>query len=459
MSAPFMSLDAKLTSRNATVSVIGLGYVGLPLAVAFAEAGFKVVGIDINAERVGAVNRRESYIGDVPDSALESVMSPAARVFSELSPQSASERKGWLTATSDFEGLADSDIAIVCVPTPLSKTKDPDISHIVAVTREIAQRLHPGMLVILESTTYPGTTEEIILPSLQRSNGRSLEAGRDFFLAFSPERIDPGRKDWTIYNTPKVVGGVTRQCTLLAAKLYGCAIKTVVPVSGPKVAEMVKLLENTFRATNIAMANEMAIMCERLGIDVWEVIETAKTKPFGFMPFYPGPGLGGHCIPIDPRYLAWKLRSLNYNPRLIQVAEEINSAMPEYVLGRIADALNGHRKPLKGSRVLALGAAYKANVGDVRDSPALDIIHLLRTKGADVAYNDPYIPQIDVQGVPMRSVELTEQALSAADCVAILAGHRDYQWDWIAKHSKLIVDTRNAVSNRLAISNGNVVKL
>ncbi len=437
-----MKLLHKIESRHATVAVIGLGYVGLPLAIAFAEAGFPVVGLDIDTERIAAINRGESYVSDVPSATL-------ARYV--LSSPSANRANG-LFATTDYDALYDTDAVIICVPTPLGKTKDPDMSHIIAATDEIARRLHRDMLIVLESTTYPGTTEELILPRLQTGRrewgGDSREpewvVGRDFYLAFSPERIDPGRKDWTIYNTPKVIGGMTPRCLKVARALYQCAIQEIVPVSSPRVAEMVKLLENTFRAVNIALVNEVAIMCDRLGIDVWEVVEAAKTKPFGFMPFYPGPGLGGHCIPIDPQYLAWKLKTVNYNARFIQLAGEINFGMPQYVLGKIADALNDAGKPINGSRILILGVAYKADVGDLRESPALDLIHLLEEKGALVSYHDPYVPRFDVDGLDMACVDLNRQTLQEADCVVITAAHSSYDWDWIVANSRLIVDTRNA---------------
>jgi len=328
----------------------------------------------------------------------------------------------------------------------------------VTVVGEIARRLQPGMLIVLESTTYPGTTEELVLPSLQNARGQTFQVGRDFFLAFSPERIDPGQSDWTVRNTPKVIGGVTPHCLEVARSLYESTIERVVPVSSPKVAEMVKLLENTFRAVNIALVNEVAIMCDRLGIDVWEVIEAAKTKPFGFMPFYPGPGLGGHCIPIDPHYLAWKLKTLNYNARFIQLAAEINFSMPQYVLGKIADALNEEGRALKGSRVLILGVTYKADVGDLRESPALDLMHLLREKGAEVVYHDPHVPQLEVDGLVMTGVTLDRESLRRADCVVITAPHRSYDWAWVVENSRLVVDTRNATKGVEAHS-ARVVKL
>lgn len=450
-------LATKIKKRTAVISVIGLGYVGLPLACAFAEAGFRVMGIDTNAARVDGVNRGESYIQDIPSELLDRLTGHSAKgVAVGQSPEG--KRLGRLFATTDQSILRGSDIAIVCVPTPLSQTKEPDLGYIVSAADQIAKYLHPGMLVVLESTTYPGTTEEVILPRLQKANGNSFTVGEDFFLAFSPERIDPGRQDWTLYNTPKVIGGVSQSCQEISQSLYRCAIKTVIPVSSPKVAEMTKLLENTFRATNIALVNEIAIICDRLGIDVWEVIESAKTKPFGFMPFYPGPGLGGHCIPIDPQYLAWKLKTLNYNPRFIQLAEEVNFGMPDYVLGKISDALNDDCKPLKGSKVLVLGVAYKPDVSDVRDSPAIDLIQLLRAKGAQVTFHDPHVARLDVENLSMAGIELGQKALENSDCVAIITDHTSYDWQWILEHSTLVMDTRNATKG-IAPGACRVVKL
>lgn len=462
-----MDLVDKIETRTAVVSIIGLGQVGLPLAVAFAEAGFRVMGIDVDESRVRAINRGESYVQDAPSETMARLTSHVPRSMSNV------QRANRLSATTDYDALYDVDAAIICVPTPLSKTKDPDMSYIIAATDEVAQRLHRGMLIILESTTYPGTTEELVLPRLedgyarQQTSGdgqvaevgrRESAVGRDFFLAFSPERIDPGRKDWTVRNTPKVIGGVTPRCLEVARALYECAIEEVVPVSSPKMAEMVKLLENTFRGVNIALINEMAMMCDRLGIDIWEAIEAAKTKPFGFMPFYPGPGLGGHCIPVDPQYLAWKLKTLNYNARFIQLATEINLAMPQYVLGKIADALNEKGKPLRGSQVLILGVTYKADVGDLRESPALDLMHLLREKGAEVAYHDPYVPRLEVGGLAMAAVTLDREALQKADCVVIATAHNSYDWGWVMENSRLVVDTRNATRS-VAANPGRVVKL
>ena len=379
------------------------------------------------------INRGESYIPDISRDALAAVSSRYVA-------------SGTLSATSEYSALDSADAVIVCVPSPLSKTKDPDLSYIVAATDEVANRLRPGMLVVLESTTYPGTTEEVILPRLRQSNGNKFHPGQDFFLAFSPERIDPGRTDWTISNTPKVIGGSTPACLEVARMLYETIVETIVPVSSPKEAEMVKLLENTFRATNIALVNEVAIMCDRLGVDVWEVIDAAKTKPFGFMPFYPGPGLGGHCIPVDPQYLAWKLRTLNYNARFVQLAEEINLGMPGYVVDKVSNALNEKGKMLKGSQVLTLGVAYKADVTDYRESPALDVIDLLLEKGVVARYHDPYVPHVEMETLSLSSVELDAHNLEEADCVIIATAHSNYDWNWVLEHSSLVVDTRNATA-------------
>jgi UDP-N-acetyl-D-glucosamine dehydrogenase len=420
----------KIKTRQAVVAIIGLGYVGLPLAVAFAKAGFRVVGIDVNQSLVDTLNQGNSHISDVSSETIQQLVAAQK-----------------LEATTNYDVLNTADAVIICVPTPLGKTKDPDLSFVVASVDDIARRLHPGMLVVMESTTYPGTTEELILPHLQQANGQTFKVGTDFFLAFSPERIDPGREDWMVQNTPKVIGGMTPSCLAVAQALYECAIEQVVPVSSPRVAEMVKLLENTFRAVNIALVNEVAIMCDRLGIEVWEVIDAAKTKPFGFMSFYPGPGLGGHCIPIDPEYLAWKLKTLNYNARFIQLAAEVNFGMPEYVRDKIVDALNEESKALKGSQVLVLGVTYKENVGDLRESPALDLIHLLQAKGAEVIYHDPYVPELNEDDLAMTGVTLDQAMLQQTDCVVITAAHSDYDWHWIVENSKLVIDTRNATRN------------
>ncbi len=464
--SPFATLADKICRCQAKVSIIGLGYVGLPLAVVFAEAGYSVVGIDIDRSRVDKINRGESDISDVPSESLSRLTSSYEMPSNGSMPDGGEQSVGKLTATCDFDVLEDADVAIVCVPTPLGKTRDPDTSYIASAAEDIARYLHPGMLVVLESTTYPGTTEEVILPRLERANYRgsddkqscALSVGTDFFLAFSPERIDPGRTDWTVHNTPKVVGGMTPACTELTKALYERAIQNVVPVSSPRVAEMVKLLENTFRATNIALVNEIAIICDRLGVSVWEVINAAKTKPFGYMPFYPGPGLGGHCIPIDPQYLAWKMKTLNYNARFIQLAEEINFGMPAYVAGKVADALNEDGKPLKDSQILVLGVAYKADVSDVRESPALEIIRLLQQKKAEVSYHDPYVAELRADGISMSSVSLDLEKLKESDCVVITTAHKSYDWKWVVEHSKLVVDTRNA-TEEIAEDIGRVLKL
>ena len=443
---PSERLRRRIAEKKAVISVVGLGYVGLPLAVTFAEAGFRIFGVDTDQSRVDSVNSGRSHIQDVPSATV-------GRLALE----------GRLTATTNYDMVAESDATLICVPTPLSKTKEPDVSYIASAARCISPRLREGMLVVLESTTYPGSTEELLMPLLMEKSPKKLDAGKNFFLAFSPERVDPGRRDWTISNTPKVLGGVTPTCTDVASHLYGSVIDRVVPVSSSKTAEMVKLLENTFRATNIALANEMAIMCERLGVDVWEIIDAASTKPFGFMPFYPGPGLGGHCIPIDPQYLVWKMRTLGYSPRFIQLADEINSAMPYRVVEKITHALGTESKPLNGSKILVLGVAYKPDVSDTRESPALDLIHLLKQKGALVAYHDPHVPTIRESGLHMNSVGTTENpplndALSASDCVVVVTNHTAYDWKVIAKHSRMIVDTRNAIPNGDA-TNAKVFKL
>lgn len=427
----------KIESRAARVGIVGLGYVGLPLAVAFAEAGFQVVGVDVDERKIVALAEGQSYIEDVPDETLAPLV-----------------RSGRLTASTDYAALAQVDTISICVPTPLRKTKDPDISYIIYAADEIARYGATGKLIVLESTTYPGTTEEIILPRLV-SNGD--EVGRDFFLAFSPERIDPGRTDYTVYTTPKVIGGMTPGCLEVSLALYGTIVQQPVPVSSPAAAEMVKLLENTFRAVNIGLVNEVALMCDKLGLNVWEVVEAAATKPYGFMPFYPGPGLGGHCIPIDPIYLSWKLRTLNYTARFIELAAEVNSHMPDYVVSKVADGLNEEAKAIKGSRVLVIGVAYKPNVSDLRESPALDVIHLLQGKGALVSYHDPYVPDLRHEGISLESVDLNEETLRAADCVVVVTDHDVCDWGFVADHASLIVDTRNAMKRQEA--SGRVVRL
>ena len=419
-------LKDKIITKTAHVGVVGLGYVGLPLAVEFAQAGFSVTGIDIDAAKAAAINRGESYIQDIPTSALAPLV-----------------KAGKLKATTDFAAVNSLDTVNICVPTPLRKTKDPDMSYIVNACQEIAKHLHPGTLMILESTTYPGTTDELMLPMFEKPG---FKVGADFFLCFSPERVDPGNAKYQTKNIPKVVGGITPACTEVGALFYGQALEIVVPVSSTRVAEMVKLLENTFRMINIGLANEIALMCDRMEIDVWEVIDAAATKPFGFMPFYPGPGLGGHCIPIDPFYLSWKTKQAGIEARFIELAGHINGSMPQFVLDKIQNALNDHRKPLKGSTVHVLGVAYKRDIDDVRESPALDIIHLLGKRGAKVTYSDPFVELLRADGaVPeMASVDPVEGS-AAADCVVIVTDHRKFDYAKIVERAKLIVDTRNAL--------------
>ncbi|MCU0488751.1 MAG: nucleotide sugar dehydrogenase [Anaerolineales bacterium] len=431
-----------LQDHTARVAVLGLGYVGLPLAVVFAEAGFHVTGIDPDQRKVTTINRGESHIQDVPTAQV-------ARLVAE----------GRLQATTDFSALQNADAVSICVPTPLRKTGDPDLSFILDATQELAKFMHPGMVIVLESTTYPGTTREILLPKLGDEKG--LVAGESFFLGFSPERVDPGRKDWTTINTPKVIGGITPHCSEIAAAWYSQALQNVVPVSSAEVAEMAKLLENTFRMINIGLVNEMAIMCNRLGVDVWEVIEAAATKPFGFMKFTPGPGLGGHCIPIDPLYLSWKLRALNYNARFIELASEINTSMPRYVVNLVQDGLNQQSRALRGSRVLVLGVAYKPDIDDLRESPALDIIGLLEQKGAIVTYHDPFIPTIRHDGMEMNSVPDYQAAARASDCVVIVTNHAQYDYPAllkIAESGPVMIDTRNALG-KIAKNHPKVVRL
>jgi UDP-N-acetyl-D-glucosamine dehydrogenase len=412
--------------------------VGIPLAVEFAKGGLDVIGLDVVEDRVRDINSGRSPVLDVSDAAIAELV--------------ASKR---LRATTDFDALSDVDAACICVPTPLRKSQDPDISYIVAAVEEIAKRIHPGLLVVLESTTYPGTTDELVLPRLADGG---LRVGEDFYLAFSPERVDPGNTRYTTRNTPKVIGGVTPRCTERAVELYRHAVNEIVPVSGARVAEMVKLLENTFRAINIGMVNELAIMCDRLDVDVWEVINAAKTKPFGFMPFYPGPGLGGHCIPIDPQYLSWKLRTVNYTARFIELATAINSSMPLYVAGKVADALNEKQKSVRGSRILVLGVAYKKDVGDIRESPALDVMGLLKKKGALLSYADPYVPSLDFLGEPLQSYDL-EQGVARFDCVLIVTDHSAFNYETILEQAPLVFDTRNATAGYPAPSTCTVVRL
>jgi UDP-N-acetyl-D-glucosamine dehydrogenase len=433
------SLLEKIRQRTAHVAVLGLGYVGLPLATVFAEAGFQVTGIDPDSEKVQALNRGESYIKDV---STEEV----ARLVSA----------GKLSGSTDFAVLAGVDAVSICVPTPLRKTGDPDLSFIISAAEQLARFLHPGMIIVLESTTYPGTTREILLPRLSEISG--LTVGQDFFLAFSPERVDPGRTDWTTINTPKVIGGITQDCCEVSSAWYCQALQTVVQVSSTEVAEMAKLLENTFRMINIGLVNEMALMCDRLDIDVWEVIDAAATKPFGFMKFTPGPGLGGHCIPIDPLYLSWKLRALKYTAHFIELASEINTSMPRHVVGKVQDALNLHGKAFNGSQVLVLGVAYKPDIDDLRESPALDVIGLIQQKGAKVLYHDPFVPRLVEEGVVMESVPDLMEAVRTVDCVVIITNHSQYDYPAILAESSMVVDTRNALGS-LGKNNPKVVRL
>jgi UDP-N-acetyl-D-glucosamine dehydrogenase len=427
-------IEDRIRNRTATVGVLGLGYVGLPLAVEFAEAGFHVIGIDIGAQKVGRLNRGDSYVQDVPSSQLRALTDSAR-----------------LHATTDFNVLDQLDTVNICVPTPLGKSKDPDMSYIDSACREIAKHLHPGMLVLLESTTYPGTTEEFVLPMLEAGG---LRAGKDFYLCFSPERVDPGNPDYQTRNIPKVVGGVTPECSELGALFYRQALSHVVPVSSSRVAEMVKLLENTYRMINIGMVNEFAILCSRLSIDVWEVIDAAATKPFGFMPFYPGPGLGGHCIPIDPFYLSWKTRQAGVEARFIELAGYINGQMPHFVVDKVQTALNDQSKPVRGSRIHILGVAYKRDIDDLRESPALDIIHLLQARGANVVYSDPHIPSIHADGIDLQAVGPEE--ISLADCAVIVTDHHAFDYAQLLEAAPLIVDTRNALKR---FSSSKIVRL
>ncbi|HZD41800.1 MAG TPA: nucleotide sugar dehydrogenase [Terriglobales bacterium] len=421
------TIRRNIESRRATAAVIGLGYVGLPLALEIHAAGFNVVGIDLDRTKVASIQDGKSYILDVDDRTLGEAV-----------------RSGRFSATSDFGALRAADTVSICVPTPLSKTRDPDISFILSATAEIRKHLHREQLIVLESTTYPGTTEELILPELE-SGG--FKVGQDFYLAFSPERIDPGNQTFTTRNTPKIVGGITPDCTEIARIFYSQFIDCVFPVSSTRCAEMVKLLENTFRSVNIGMVNEMAMMCDLLGVDVYEVIDAAATKPFGFIPFYPGPGLGGHCIPIDPHYLAWKLKALNFQARFIGLASEINGMMPAVVNSLVADGLNRSAKSIRGSKILVLGVAYKKNVSDCRESPALDVMRMLIEKGASLSYNDPFVPILKLDGTVLNSIELSSTLVADQDCIVILTDHSEYDLKQIAAAAKLIVDTRNATKD------------
>ena len=419
-------LLGRLQDRTAVIGLIGLGYVGLPLAVEFAKAGFHVIGYDVSQRVVDLLMRGESHIQDIPASEVAALV-----------------RAGAFEATTNESRLSEVDAVSIAVPTPLSKTRDPDMSYVISAAQAVTRQAHPGLLVVLESTTYPGTTREVLLPSLTE---RGLTVGEDVFVAFSPERVDPGNPVYHTKNTPKVVGGITPACTELATALYDSCIDHTVPVSSPEAAELVKLLENTFRSVNIAMVNEMAIVCDKLGVDVWEVIEAAATKPFGFMKFTPGPGIGGHCIPLDPHYLAWKMRTLNYKTRFIDLASEINSQMPAFVVEKVAHALNAERKAVNGSNILVLGVAYKRDIDDVRESPALDVIRLLQEDGATVSYYDPYISVVREDGHEIESTELTASVLAAADVVVVVTDHRAVDYQFVMDHASLIVDSRNVMS-------------
>lgn len=430
-----MEIFRKIQSKEAQVAVIGLGYVGLPLAVESAKAGFRTLGIDLAEGKVDAINQGKNYIGDVDDTVLAELVQSKT-----------------LSATTDFSRLAECDFISICVPTPLGKGKVPDISFIIAAVTEVRNYLRKEQVIILESTTYPGTTAEVVLPILAESG---LKVGEDFFLAFSPERIDPGNAQYGLKNTPKVIGGMTSACTETAVSLYQTFIDKVIPVSSAESAEMVKILENTFRAINIGLANEIAIMCHRMGIDVWEVIQAASSKPFGFMPFYPGPGLGGHCIPVDPHYLVWKLKTLNYTPRFIQLADEINSSMPDVVIDRVTECLNDMGKSLRGSKVLVVGVAYKKNVSDMRESPALTVIQTLLEKGADVSYHDPFVAELTIEGQSVVHRDL--ENVGGYDCLVILTDHSNIDYDYLMQESQAIVDTRNVLPR--LVSKTKIVRL
>jgi UDP-N-acetyl-D-glucosamine dehydrogenase len=414
--------------RSALMGVIGLGYVGLPLAVEFAAAGYKVLGFDVSEKAVNGINSGTSHIQDVPTERLSEYVT-----------------SGFIEATTSMSRLSEADLISICVPTPLSKTKDPDVSFVIAAAESVARTIRAGQVVVLESTTYPGTTRELLLPSIE-SHG--FRVGRDVFLAFSPERVDPGNPVWHTRNTPKVIGGITDACREVVMALYEPAFDTLVPVASPEAAELVKLLENTFRSINIGLVNEMAIVCDKLGVDVWDVIDAAATKPFGFMKFTPGPGLGGHCIPIDPHYLAWKMRGLNYKTRFIDVASEVNSEMPAFWVRKVAERLNEDSRALRGSKVLVLGVAYKPDIDDVRESPALDIIRLLHQQGASVQYHDPYVPKFVEGGDQLTSVPLTVDTVRTADCVIIVTDHSALDYESVAENARQVVDTRNALKRR-----------
>ncbi len=433
----FETLYKKINTKQFSIAVIGLGYVGLPLACEFIHNGISVLGIDVSEKKIDDLKNKKSYIQDISDNELENCID--SKLFEP---------------STDFSKLSNVDVLSICVPTPLRKTKDPDMSYIISAIQSISEFAKKGQLIILESTTYPGTTEEILQPKLE---SLGFKVGEDIFLAFSPERVDPGNKLYNTKNTPKVVGGVTKECTKLACSVYNHSIDSTVPVSSPRAAELVKLYENTFRSVNIAMANEMALIANKLDIDVWEVIEAAATKPFGFMPFYPGPGLGGHCIPIDPSYLSWKMKSLNYDARFVALAEQINTSMPNYVVKKVGLALNSQKKAINGSNVLILGVAYKPNINDVRESPALDVIKNLTRFGANITYNDNFIPKIAITSdLSLSSKSISDINYSDYDCIAILTDHSYFKIDQIVDESPLVVDTRNATKT---ISSSKIFKI
>lgn len=422
------TLKKKIEEKTAHIAVIGLGYVGLPVAIEFAKNGFSVTGVDNSEHKIKSLKSGRSYVKDISSSELLKLV-----------------KKNIFTPTTDYQSLTAADCICLCVPTPLNKTKDPDVSYILNATYKVRDLMQRGQLVCLESTTYPGTTRELILPIFSEGG---LRAGRDFFLAYSPERIDPGNKDYSLHNTPKIVSGITDACTELTRLLYSQIIESVTAVSSTEAAEMTKLLENTFRIVNIGLVNELAIMCDKLGIDVWEVINAAATKPFGYMKFYPGPGLGGHCIPVDPHYLSWKLRLLNYRARFIELAGEVNSEMPEYVVGKVTEGLNRFKKTVNGAHILLIGAAYKKDIDDVRESPTFDIFELLRTKGAIVKYHDPMVKNIKIKGKVIRSSKLTSALLKRMDCVVVVTDHSHINFKLVERESRLIVDTRNVFTHK-----------
>ncbi|MGB7972139.1 MAG: nucleotide sugar dehydrogenase [Candidatus Deferrimicrobiaceae bacterium] len=429
-------LLARLKRKDFTAAVIGLGYVGLPLAVEFAGAGIRVIGIDSDGTKIRAIRSGNSYVDDVPSESIRGAV-----------------ENGLLRATSDYSALAEADTVNICVPTPLRKTKDPDLSYVVNAAEQVAKYIHRDMLIVLESTTYPGTTVELLVPMFEE---RGFKVGKDLFLAFSPERVDPGNPQYSTKNIPKVVGGATPRCTKMATALYTGVMERVHPVSTATVAEMVKLLENTFRSVNIGLVNEIALMCNRMGIDVWEVIDAAKTKPFGFMPFYPGPGIGGHCIPLDPFYLSWKAKQFGFEARFIELAGVINGQMPHFVVGKIIDALNRFKKSVNGAKVLILGVAYKKDISDVRESPAIDILQLLSKKGAKLSYCDPHVPVLDEHGMRMKAEPFSAATLRKADCVVVVTDHSDFDYRLVARESKVIVDARNALKGK---NGGKIIKL